>query len=227
MADLAAGEVFVDGQSGTAARLNNHVNGATILPGFMARLAASTPVVGDYVHWGKADGTAHGKVTITNLFSLLAVDAAVGVGSLRTIGTGAQQAAPGDFLTDSNIFTGTKQSFRHIGVNGPIASIAAGAALGGGTAVLGSGSSDMAGFITLTPGAGTTTGTTAIVTFGTNYSAGPWVFLVPFNANALAAQGSTKGINVSASAAGSFTIQSGNTALTNGTVYQYVYFCVL
>ncbi len=231
MADLAAGEVFVDAGIVNGTRLNNHVNGATILPGFISRLTATTPVAADFVVWGSADGTIIKKVTITNLFSLITSNAAAGTPSLRSIGTTSVEAAPGNILALANTFTGLTQTFKHISATAAGSIAADSAGLGStGTATRGSGSGDLAGFITLTPG-GTGIGTSSLaatITFGTAYASGPWVFLVPYNQAAIAAMQGAKAVNAVADAGGAnFTITTGSAALTSGTDYQFQYLCVI
>lgn len=238
MADyITAGEVFTGSapdKSVTPTRLNHHVTGLRILPAFMDSATHAAPAaLTDVVLCANAAFSAFNMPTLTQLFAAQVADAAAVIASLRTIGTGALQAAPGNFLTLQNAFTGTRQSFRHIGsAGGASISPTGGAGSAGlgttGTSALGSGSGDLAGFITLQPSGGTygTSALAATVSFVTAFSAAPWVFLVPYNQTAIAAMQTGKALNVVASA-GSFDIMTGTTALVGGTTLQFQYLCIL
>jgi hypothetical protein len=65
MADLVAGETFADGGAAvTGARLNNHVNGATIDPAFISAKALVTPVAGDHLLIRQAGSGLLKKATV-------------------------------------------------------------------------------------------------------------------------------------------------------------------
>jgi len=67
MSEIAGGEVFADGQTVNAARLNNHVNGAVIQPGLITDKSAVTPAGNDYVLLYQSSSLALKKATVTNL----------------------------------------------------------------------------------------------------------------------------------------------------------------
>lgn len=101
MSDILSPETFADtGANATvnAARLNNHVNGSTILPAFISGKASGTPVTGDSVVFFSASGASLLKCTLATILALGAppADPVAGTAGSRTLGTGAQQAAPGN-----------------------------------------------------------------------------------------------------------------------------------
>lgn len=233
MADIAAGEVFTSvapGKSVTPGRLNNHVNGATILPAFVfAKAAQASPALGDFLLICDAAGTVLKKVTLTNLFAAQTADAAAGVASLRTLGNTGNKAAPGATtpqLAATNVFTGLTNKFVHIrGTVGATAT--AGAGLDSGTAVIGSNSSDIAGGVILTPAGTPAAGVQATITFDQSYSTTPQVYLIPFSDTAWAAQITpNKALRVGTVNLGSFTIVNTSTPLTAGTAYTYAYLVI-
>lgn len=98
MADIQIGETFTDttpDNAVTAARLNNAVSGAAILPGFITGKSSATPVGGDSLAFYDLSATGLAKCTWLELFAALK-DAAANLGSPRTLGTGALTAAAGN-----------------------------------------------------------------------------------------------------------------------------------
>jgi len=92
MADIRAGETFDDTTTGKrldATRLNNHVNGAVILPESISARTEVTPVTGDYVTFW--DASASPSVIAKATFGNIAT--AVGV---KAVGTMAGTVAAGD-----------------------------------------------------------------------------------------------------------------------------------
>lgn len=236
MADLASGEVFVDGQAVTGARLNNAVNGATILPGFVSRLVAGTPIVGDYVVWSDAaTGLVLKKVTLTNLFSLITADGADGVASLRTLGFTGQKAAKGSAtpqLTADNSLTGRNHITHLTGdiANQPTCTVNAvnttGAGVGA-TATLGVQGCDWFGQVLLTP-SGTPGASAKMFTINTFHLSfvtnAPAVFIIPINAAAVIAfQAAGKAVVQANVTTSGFEVWSGTTALSAGTAYALGY----
>lgn len=70
MADLSSGESFVDGQTVTAARLNNMINGGTVLQGFISAKSDVAPTTDDFfVYYDTASATLK-KTTIAELFTV-------------------------------------------------------------------------------------------------------------------------------------------------------------
>jgi hypothetical protein len=236
MPDIQAGEVFTSvspGKSVTPGRLNNHVNGATILPAFIFGKAAGTPALTDLVVWCDATGTTLKKVTLANLFGAQNADAAAGTASLRTLGNTGNKAAPGATtpgLTFDNDFTG-RNHFAHINTDTNPPAITAGAALGaGGTATLAANSGDLCGQVTLTP-AGVPTANAKLfnITFNKVFVTNPpIVILVPYGINAVAAMQGTKAVivNPATLTTAQFEVNSNTTPLTAGTVYIFNYLCI-
>lgn len=102
MADLSSPETWADSGANAAvnaARLTNHVNGATILPAFISGKSTVSPASGDTAIFFQASSGNLVKATLSSilgLVSLPAVDPVAGTAGSRTLGTGAQQAAPGN-----------------------------------------------------------------------------------------------------------------------------------
>jgi hypothetical protein len=102
MADVTAGETFADTGAGAAVnatRLNNHVAGLVIIPAFFSGKSSATPLSGDYVLFLQNSSGQIRKATWSTalgLVALPAVDPVAGTAGSRTLGTGAQQAAPGN-----------------------------------------------------------------------------------------------------------------------------------
>jgi hypothetical protein len=104
--------------------------------------------------------------------------------------------------------------------------IAAGSGAGSGpTIALDSQSSDMSGYIDVTPGSSpATSAVVATVTFGTAYATHAKCMLSPANAAASALTGTGK-VFVPVPTTTAFTLNSGATALTPSTLYVWVYTC--
>jgi hypothetical protein len=71
-ADIQSPETFTDSGSGAivnAARLGNHVNGATILPTFISDKTATAPVLTDYILFLQTSGLTLKKATVQQLFT--------------------------------------------------------------------------------------------------------------------------------------------------------------
>lgn len=64
-ADLQSGEVFADGQNVSGSRLNNSVNGATILPAFISNKTNTAMVDADSILFYQAGGDALLRSTLT------------------------------------------------------------------------------------------------------------------------------------------------------------------
>jgi hypothetical protein len=231
MAKFSKGETFVDGEAVTGTRLNALVDSANALPGLISEFSSGvTPALSDRPLLYDVSGTALISPTLTDVFAAQVTDAAAGTASLRTLGYTGNKAAPGATtpdLTASNTFTGTLQKVKHLaGTTG--ASIAADTAglgtTGTPTADLGTGSSDVGGFISLHTGnvAGGTGVTCAVITFGVTFASAPWFMLVPYNSNANGAQAGGKALTVSATTT-QCTITTGSQALATATTYNYQY----
>lgn len=102
MADLSSPETWADSGANSAvnaARLTNYVNGATILPAFISGKSSVSPLSGDSIVFFQASSSNLVKSTlgtVLGLVSLPAVDPVAGTAGSRTLGAGAQQAAPGN-----------------------------------------------------------------------------------------------------------------------------------
>ena len=130
---ITPGETWAANDLVTSARLTNHVAGLTILPRFITDQAAATTAViaNDYLMFWDAAANAFRKIKLEDFFATQLVDQAAGVGSLRTLGTGANQAAPGassvsttgnNIFSGNNAFTGTdtfsgRTNISHLGGN--------------------------------------------------------------------------------------------------------------
>jgi hypothetical protein len=71
-ADIQSPETFTDSGSGAivnAARLANHVNGATILPTFISDKTATAPVLTDYILFLQTSGSTLKKATVQQLLA--------------------------------------------------------------------------------------------------------------------------------------------------------------
>lgn len=110
MAKLQKGKDFTTGSPFSGADLNSLVDAATILPGAITEQSAVTPAGADTVMVYSAAATALGKCTVTQLFAAQSSDAAAGTPSIRTLGTGAQQAAPGNSTGLSASVAGVRKS---------------------------------------------------------------------------------------------------------------------
>jgi len=113
MADLTSPESFVDGQEDgvTAARLNNHVNGAQIQSAFISGKAAVTPATGDYAVIFDVSGAALAKCTLAALVAAVyASDPAAGVAGARTLSTTSTTAAAGNDTRFPASVTGIRKS---------------------------------------------------------------------------------------------------------------------
>lgn len=223
MADVSAGETFATGQTVTDVRLNNHVNGLTILPSFVSAKPSITPVGTDRLLSYQISGSLLNAPTITAILALQVIDAVATIGSMRTLGIGANQAAQGSAVPTKaadNTFTGTSNHFKHIvGTLG--ATISAGPGVGTGSATLLSKANDMAGLITFVVASGVANAIAGTVTFAQSYLVAPVVLLVPSSVNAIAQQATSRNWFVTASAT-NFTVNTGSTLPTNGA-YIYAY----
>lgn len=226
MGQIVAGEVFtgsVPGKSVTPTRLNAHVNNAVLDDGAVTEQGAATPALTDSIMFYDLSGTALAKATLTALFGIQVVDAIAATGSLRTIGIGAQAAAPGNFRALENVFTGTTQQFKHIkGTTG--IGIAANANLGAsGTATLGANSSDISGGINIhAQGAGLSAGILATVTFGVPYAATPQIILVGYDLATLGVQAASRAMYVTTPTENGFNISNGTVLIAGDYVLAYI-----
>lgn len=144
MAKLSKGTTFSDGSSYNAASLNNLVDQASVLPGIITEFASSTPDVADSLLIYDTSASALAKCTITDLIAAFPNDPVAATKGLRSLGTGAQQAAPGNDTRFGATLSGSVGKLRLIGTNG-LASNDTGAApkdlafassnLSGGTAI--------------------------------------------------------------------------------------------
>jgi len=116
----------------------------------------------------------------------------------------------------------------HIVTGGTAPTIAAQTALGStGTATIAG--TDVAGTITLTPGGtGITTGAQAIITFANAYTSAPKVVKIdPANANAQALTSSTQCAVIAANnTTTTWQVNSGSSALSTGTAYEWTYLVI-
>ncbi len=229
MAQIVKGETFATGESVTAARLNALADDAELLPGAITEQGTATAAAGDSVLVSDVSSAgALYKATITEVLALQLADQAAGTASMRTLGSGATQAAAGSVAalkSSSNVFTGTLQKFRHVGGTTGV-TIAANAGLGTGSpaATLATGSSDMCGIIQLVPGTTPTTGSSqCTITFGVAHSATPFIMIGGYNSNAALSQQGTKVLTVTGESATVFDLLSGASALVTGTTYKYWY----
>lgn len=227
MADLSKGTTFVNGSSYGATDFNNLVDAATILPAFISGKSTVSPATGDYLVFHDVSGSVLAKNTIANILDLQLKDTAAGTASMRTLGTGATQAAQGSlvpYLASSNTFTGTLNKFKHLsGTAGASVAVDSGSGTGA-TASLNSAATDLMGEITLVP-AGTPTGSSnqCTVTFAEAYLAAPNVVIIPSNGPTAVNQATAnKTVSVSVTAS-TFTLVSGSSALTAGTTYKFKY----
>jgi hypothetical protein len=229
MADAQKGETFTStppGNSVTAARLNALVDALTILPAFVSAKPTTTPVTTDRaLLW---DASADGLIspTLAAILDLQLKDAAAATASMRTLGTGASQAAQGNlvaYLALSQTFSGTRTKFNHItGTSGATIAVGAGAGVGA-TAALVADSSDLGGRFSLTP-AGTPTANSIqlTVTFGVPFTNTPFVIMVAYGVNAIANQATNKALAVDPHPTG-FDVKSNAVALAVGTSIAYSY----
>lgn len=108
MAKLQKGFTFVDGFSYSAANLNAIVDSALILPGAITEQTATAPILTDSFLYYNAGAAALRQCTLQNMVSAFPVDALAGTASLRTLGTGATQAAQGTDIRFSGRVTGIR-----------------------------------------------------------------------------------------------------------------------
>src|SRR5581483_974048 len=94
---LSKGHTFSDGTSGnTAADLNNLVDAGTLLPGAITEQTQTPPSVNDYFIFVRtADGNLK-KCSFQDIIDRFPTNATAGVASLRSLGTSATNAAPGN-----------------------------------------------------------------------------------------------------------------------------------
>lgn len=90
------GFTFVDNTTGTAANLNALVDSAIILPGAITEQASLAPVAADQFMFYSSSLASLKKCTLTQLIAAFPGDATAGTKSLRSLGTGATQAAAGN-----------------------------------------------------------------------------------------------------------------------------------
>lgn len=252
MSDVSAGEVFVTGQSVTAVRLNNHVNGLTILPAFVSAKPTISPVGADRLLSYQISGDQLNAPSITNVLALQLVDQAAGVASMRTLGVGATQASQGSLtpqkasdntftgintftganvfsgdntLSGLNVFTGAFNKFKHIRGT-PGATILVGPGAGSGSAALGTNASDLSGSVTIVC-AGTTiiNSTLATITFMTAYTVAPTVNLIALNGVSIQNQATAKFFSVGTTTTTTFIIQSSASLPSAGT-YTFTYIVI-
>jgi hypothetical protein len=146
-----------------------------------------------------------------------------------TTGTNSQEVFPNltiwhpAVLENSNTFTGTKQTFVHIGGTAGIAiTVGSGSGTGGTAAIDGT---DLGGLITIATGTSTGVGALATIVYGVAHTTNtPHIALTAHNAaaiTALLASGHAP-LPTSETLTG-FTLSSGSSALTASTTYEYVY----
>lgn len=234
MADISKGATFTDGDptegivNGT--RLNALVDSATILPAFVSGKPTTTPVLADRALLYDTSGTALIAPTLTDVFAAQVVNATALTPSLRSLGNTATTAAQGDlvaFLAQSQTFTAAMTKLKHVGfvASGSGTTIAADTGMVTPTVLTVTGC-DNFGRIDITPA--TTTSTNAnicVITFGVAFGTTPVIGLIPYGANAIGAQGSTKLIQTGTETAASFKLTSGAAGLTGTVNYKFIYFC--
>src|SRR4051812_36054076 len=96
MGSISKGSTFIDGVQSNAAAINNLVDAATILPGIITDRGTVAPDPTDSMLVYDASGSQLAKCTIQNLIDAFPTDAVAASKSLRTLGTGAQQAVAGN-----------------------------------------------------------------------------------------------------------------------------------
>lgn len=96
MAKLQKGYTFTDGTTGTAAELNSLVDSAILLPGAITEQTTTTPDVADSVLFYDTSAAGLRKNTFANVIALVPSEGVAATPSLRALGTGATQAAPGN-----------------------------------------------------------------------------------------------------------------------------------
>lgn len=96
MAKLSKGTDFSVAGTYSGTDLNNLVDAATVLPGFITDWTAVTPVSADSFLFYSAGGATLAKCTLSDILGSITSDAAAGTPSLRSLGTGATQAAAGN-----------------------------------------------------------------------------------------------------------------------------------
>lgn len=239
MADITAGLTFVDDDTYAAGDLNTLVGNAVINPALITGKSAVAPATTDNVLISDTSNSgALIKNTIAVVLDLQLKDAAAGTASMRTLGTGGQQAAQGNLvpylvggndIAGINSFSGVSLSVKHLisAATGSGITIAPNTGAGStGTASLLAGSTDMSGIIILTPsGTGITANTVqCTITFGGTYTTAPQVLIAPFDQSTTDNQATAgKGVTATPSAT-AFTLKSGaSTALTTGVAMKFVY----
>lgn len=108
MADLQSGESFADAQSFNAARANNAVNAATILPAFITGKSADIPIAVDTIVFYQDSSSSLKKTTLSNLLTL------IGTNNTFTGNTNISQAlmlggdiSPAQITADQNDYAPT------------------------------------------------------------------------------------------------------------------------
>ena len=170
--------------------------------------------------------------TLTNILLLQVKDAAAGVASMRTLGTGSMQAAQGSavaYLGLSQTFTGPQTKLTKVGfvASGSGLTIVAGAGLMPTPTLLTVSGTDNYGLISITPSANS--GTSAVictVTFGVAFGSTPLIVLIPKSSAAITGQAAARLLVVSSDAAGSFNLTSGTLGLASGVPYTYAFLAI-
>ncbi len=107
-ADLQSGEVFADGQSVTGARLNNAVNGATILPAFIANKSPTVPVGADSFIFYQAGSGSLLRSTLSNIqTAVLAVPSFTGTTTVTQDFDFTGLISPTQIVADTNDYAPT------------------------------------------------------------------------------------------------------------------------
>lgn len=109
MGSLSKGSTFTDGVQSNAAAINNLVDNATVLPGIITDRGAVTPDPTDSMLVYDASGSALAKCTLQNLIDAFPADSLAANKSLRTLGTGAQQAVAGNDTRLQSSITGIRK----------------------------------------------------------------------------------------------------------------------
>jgi hypothetical protein len=141
--DLSKGTTFASG-TWTAADLNNLVDNAVILPAAISGKAAAGVASADSFLFLQASSGNLKKCALSDIIAGFPSDAAAATAALRTLGTGATQAAAGNDGRFSSTLAGSVGKLRKIGTAGlPGNDVAAGAGdlafasvnINGGTAI--------------------------------------------------------------------------------------------
>lgn len=111
MSDIQAGTTLSDGVSYHGSDFNALVNNATILPAFITAKGAVIPSSSDSICIYDSSGSGLAKCTLGDLISnVIPQDNVAGIASLRTLGTGPQQAAAGSDSRFPASVTGLRKS---------------------------------------------------------------------------------------------------------------------